>query len=170
MLAISSNIVGRAKLRLPDVMDMVHAGMNEGEYTNVIGYILDTIDPVYQKSSFLETAKTRRDFIAKIHGENQTYDQYWSGCSALRNNYAYTHADVAKSPVVQELMSLLFVINAKLGRSEFGIVLQSAIENRWKSKQKVVGKVWLRSAKDGVSCPSSHTIVENQYEIVVLNR
>ena len=66
----------QAKLILADLMDMVHSGMNEGEYTNIMDHILDTIDPEDQEYSFLEVAKTWRDLMGKVHGENQTWDQY----------------------------------------------------------------------------------------------
>ena len=72
--------------------------------------------------------------MTKIDGKNQTCYQLCSDYGALCNTYVCTHGDVAKSPGVQEIMSLLCVINAKLDRPEFGIVLQTAIENQSKSK------------------------------------
>ena len=51
---------------------MIHARMSEEECATVIDYILDTIDPVDRKSSFLAMAKTWKDLMSKFHGQNQT--------------------------------------------------------------------------------------------------
>ena len=60
VIAITRKIYGNTKLRLAHVTDMVNAQMTEEEYTEIVAYILDTIDPVDRESSFLEKLRLGR--------------------------------------------------------------------------------------------------------------
>ena len=171
ILAIIRKIFGSTKLRLYFITDMVHANMTDEEYAERVDHILDTIDLVDRESSFLETDKTWKELMAKGHGTNQTYDQYWMEYSSLCNKYVYTHGQVALSPGVQELIGLLCVINAHLDRSEFGTILQSAIEQQSKINDKASNtpsavmrstKPGPRFARDAVSAMSAEPMVEVQ--------
>ena len=89
--------------------------------------VIQVVDPVDRESSFLETAAAWKDLMLKGHGEKQSYDEYWSEYSSLVVKYAYSHGDIAKSPAVQELTALLCVLNARLNRTDFSMVLQAAM-------------------------------------------
>ena len=110
--------------------------------------------------------------MEKGHMANQTFDEYWMDYSALCNKHAHTHSELAPSPGVQELIRLLFVLNSRLTRSEFGLILQSAIEQQSKMENDQTRKpssmrrnsmrTGLRSARDAVTTTSDEPIMEVQ--------
>ena len=128
VFSIVSNIQGSAGHRLSHISGMVHAGLSQEEFSDIVDYILEVVDPVDRESAFLETAKAWKDMMSKGHGSEQSYDSYWSEYSSLCVRYAYSHGKVAQSPGVQELTALLCVLNARLDKTEFSMVLQAAMQ------------------------------------------
>lgn len=127
VFAITSNIHGSAGQRLAHVTSMVHSDLTTNEYVAIVDEILDVIDPIDRESSFLETANAWKNLMNKYHKPHQAYDKYWSEFSTLAVKYANSHGKVATASAVQELIALLCVLNANLNRTEFGMVLQSAM-------------------------------------------
>ena len=128
VFAVIAAIQGSAGHRLEHVTDMLHAQMSREEFTEVLDHILEVVDPVDRDASFLETAKAWKDLMAKGHGQRQSYDHYWTEYSSLCVRYASSHGKVAQSPGVQELTALLCVLNARLDKTEFAMVLQAAMQ------------------------------------------
>ncbi len=52
VIAITSKIFGSTKLRMANVMYMMHSRMTEEEYADIIDYIFQTIDLVDKESLF----------------------------------------------------------------------------------------------------------------------
>lgn len=128
VFAIVTSIQGSAGHRLEHITSMVHADMTRDEFTEVIDRILEVVDPIDRESSFLETAKAWSYLMRKGNGARQTYDCDWSEYSSWCVRYAKSHGKVAQSPGVQDLTALLCVLNARLGKTEFAMVLQAAMQ------------------------------------------
>ena len=127
VLTLLSNIRGSSRSRLGHITAMVQADMSLEDYTDIVDYILNTIDPLDKETAFLDTAKAWKELMSKSHGKKKTYDSYWTEYSNLCTQYEYSHGEVAQSPGVQELLALLCVLNANLDRTEFTWALQNAI-------------------------------------------
>lgn len=128
VFATFTSIQGSASYLLEQISNMVHGDMTRDEFKEVIDRILEVLDPIDRELSFLETAKACEDPMRKFHGARQTYDSYWSEYSSLCVHYVYSHGKVAQSRGVQELTALLCVLNARLDKTEFAMVLQSAMQ------------------------------------------
>ena len=107
---------------------MVHTNMNRDKYMDIVDYILEIFNPQDRESTLLETAKTWKDLMTKGVGAKQSYDKHWTEYSSLCVRYAYSHGEVAKSPGVQDLTALLYLLNARLNRTEFSMALQPAMQ------------------------------------------
>ena len=76
----------------------------------------------------METAKVWKDLKTKVLGSKQIYDKYWTEYILLCVRYVYSHGEVAKSPCVQNLTELLYVLKKRMNRTEFLMELQAAMQ------------------------------------------
>jgi len=170
ILTIITNIHGNAGQRLGNIPQMIHSSITRDEFVDIMDLILDVVDPQDRESSFLETAKAWKDLMAKGHGKSQSYDSYWSEYSSLCIHYAYSHGKAAQTAGVQELLALLCVLNSRLERTEFSMVLQNAIQNQVNANNgSSKGSITMgalsamepKSARQALAMGQRETIIEN---------